>query len=124
MDHRRRSIYAILVVPLSMSKRANSFELVLGGRDGQEPAYRWLYGALRDQILKGHLRPGLRLPATRDLASQYGLSRGTIVRAFEELQVEGYIQGTTGSGTYVSAVLPDELLHAKREEDRAAPLQS
>ena len=47
--------------------------------------------------------PGSRLPATRDLASAYRLSRSTIVTAFEQLESEGYVEGRTGSGTYVSA---------------------
>jgi GntR family transcriptional regulator/MocR family aminotransferase len=75
----------------------------------------WLYGALRTEILQGRLRTGSRLPATRDLASQYGLSRGTVVTAFEQLKSEGYVQGTVGSGTYVSKVLPDELLSIRRK---------
>ena len=93
-----------------MPKRATSFELVLGERDRGIPSYRWLYSALRREILSGRLQPGTRLPATRDLASQYKLARGTIVSAFEQLQAEGYVQGTVGSGTYVSRVLPEALL--------------
>jgi GntR family transcriptional regulator/MocR family aminotransferase len=74
------------------------------------PAYRWLYSALRSEILSGRLRPGARLPATRDLARQYALARGTIVNAFDQLRSEGYIEGAVGSGTYVSKVLPEALL--------------
>lgn len=70
---------------------------------------------MRDGILEGRLHPGTRLPATRDLAGQHALSRGTIIRAFEELKSEGYIEGNVGSGTYVSRILPEELLHARRE---------
>jgi GntR family transcriptional regulator / MocR family aminotransferase len=55
------------------------------------------------------------LPATRDLARQYGLSRGTIVSAFEQLKSEGYVEGSVGSGTYVNQTLPDELLQVSRE---------
>src|SRR5438270_11168903 len=74
--------------------------------------YRWLYEELRSAILDGRLHPGARLPATRDLAEAYGLSRATIVSAFEQLKSEGYVEGKTGSGTYVSEVLPEDLLHA------------
>lgn len=76
------------------------------------PLYRWLYEELRSAILAGHLRPGGRLPATRELAAQYGLSRPTIVTAFEQLRSEGYVEGKVGSGTYVSQTLPEELLQA------------
>ncbi|HEU4635084.1 MAG TPA: PLP-dependent aminotransferase family protein [Edaphobacter sp.] len=95
-----------------MAKRSGLTEILLGERTEGEPAYRWLYGALRREILDGRLRPGTRLPATRDLAAEYGLSRGTVVMAFEELKAEGYIEGSVGSGTYVSKVLPEELLQA------------
>jgi GntR family transcriptional regulator/MocR family aminotransferase len=73
-----------------------------------------LYEELRAAILAGRLPSGARLPATRDLAKQYGLSRPTIVTAFEQLRSEGYVEGKVGSGTYVSKTLPDALLHAPR----------
>ena len=85
-----------------MPKRVTAFELMLSARDPKTPAYRWIYGALRTEILEGRLRPGSRLPSSRDLALQYRLSRGTIVTAFEQLKSEGYIEGTIGSGSYVS----------------------
>lgn len=93
-----------------MAKRATAFALALPERDEKKPAYRWLYTAMRAEILEGRLRPGTRLPATRDLARQYSLSRGTIIAAFEELKAEGYVEGNIGSGTYVSKVLPEALL--------------
>jgi GntR family transcriptional regulator / MocR family aminotransferase len=95
-----------------MPKRTTTFSLMLPPRDAGVPAYRWLYEALRAEILEGRLRPGARLPSTRDLGEQCGLSRGTIVFAFEQLESEGYTEGSVGSGTYVSRTLPDELLHA------------
>jgi GntR family transcriptional regulator / MocR family aminotransferase len=97
-----------------MAKRTTAFELALPPRDARMSAYRWLYQSLRADILDNRLRPGARLPATRDLARQYGLSRGTIVNAFEQLKSEGYVEGSVGSGTYVSKVLPEELLHIAR----------
>ncbi|HYL99414.1 MAG TPA: PLP-dependent aminotransferase family protein [Blastocatellia bacterium] len=103
-----------------MPKRATSFSLILPERDAATPAYRWLYDALRAAILDGRMRPGSRLPATRDLAAEYGLSRGTIISAFEQLKSEGYVEGSVGSGTYVSKVLPDELFRVK---GKAGPKQ-
>ena len=93
-----------------MPKRVTAFELMLPAREPETPVYRWIYAALRTEILEGRLRPGSRLPSSRDLASQYRLSRGTIVTAFEQLKSEGYIEGTIGSGSYVSKVLPEQLL--------------
>lgn len=105
-----------------MAKRATSFDLTLPPRPAHVPAYRWLYDALRQHILEGRLPPGTRLPGTRDIARQYGLSRGTIVTAFEQLREEGYLQGSVGSGTFVSIVLPAEPTAARaRSRASAAP---
>lgn len=105
-----------------MPKRTTAFTLALPPRESGTPAATWLYEALRAQILEGRLRPGARLPATRDLAKQYGLSRGTIVSAFDQLKVEGYVEGSVGAGTFVNLTLPDELLHVPRSDaSRASP---
>jgi GntR family transcriptional regulator/MocR family aminotransferase len=92
-----------------MPRRTTPFALILPVREPGVPAYRWLYAALRAEILEGRLRPGARLPGSRDLGDQYALSRGTIVNAFGQLEAEGYVEGRAGSGTYVSSTLPDEL---------------
>ncbi len=102
-------------------KRATSFELVLPLRDSDKSASRWLYESLRAAILEGRLRPGIRLPATRELARQNRHARGTIVNAFDQLKSEGYIQGSVGSGTYVNKILPEELLQVPRKEIPALP---
>lgn len=98
-----------------MAKRSGAFELTLAPQPAGTTAYEWLYETLRSQILDGRLRPGTRLPSTRELAERYGFARGTIVNAFELLKSEGYLHGTTGSGTFVSETLPDDLLTVKRE---------
>lgn len=95
-----------------MTTRGTELTLVLPPRRRPGSAWRWLYDALRAEILAGRLRGGTRLPATRDLARQYGLARGTIVTAFEHLEAEGYVEGRRGSGTYVSRVLPEAMLEA------------
>jgi GntR family transcriptional regulator / MocR family aminotransferase len=97
-----------------MARRATTFELVLPPRPLGTAAHRWLYASLRAEILEGRLRSGARIPATRDLARQYRLSRGTIVTAFEQLRSEGYVRGALGSGTYVSKILPDERFRVVR----------
>lgn len=101
-----------------MPKATSALSLALPPRPAGVPAYRWLGDALRSEILAGRLRPGTRLPATRDLAAQHRLSRGTVVAAFEQLAAEGYVEGTVGSGTYVSAVLPEQLLTVARRRTR------
>lgn len=101
-------------------KRAANLELALPPRALSMPAARWLYESLRSAILDGKLQAGSRLPATRDLARQYGVARGTVVAAFEQLKSEGYVEGTIGSGTHVNRTLPEDLLQirAKRIQMR------
>lgn len=61
-----------------------------------------LYQALRARVLDGRLSSGTRLPATRDLAVMLALSRNSVVRAYDQLYAEGYIESRVGDGTYVS----------------------
>src|SRR5262245_33128127 len=97
-----------------MAKRSLATGLILPPARAGMTANRWLYSTLRAEILAGGLRPGMRLPSTRDLGRQYRLARGTVVAAYEQLAAEGYVDSTTGSGTYVSRVLPEDLLEAGR----------
>jgi len=87
-----------------MPKAISSFELTLKGRSRPQTLTNWLYGELRSAILDGRLAPGTRLPASRDFARQYQLSRGTVVSVLERLQAEGYITSRVGFGTWVNRV--------------------
>lgn len=104
-----------------MAKKTDALDLSLPAREKGVPAYRWLYSALRQAVLEGRLRAGTRLPSTRDLARQYELSRGTIVTTFELLTSEGYLEGSIGSGTHVSKVLPEDFLEVSKDERGRAP---
>jgi GntR family transcriptional regulator / MocR family aminotransferase len=98
---------------LRMTKAATPLDLPLGDARPGSKIWRWLYEEIRKGILSGRLKRGTRLPATRDLARQHGVSRGTVVMAFEQLHSEGYLEGRTGDGTYVSASLPEDFLTAQ-----------
>jgi GntR family transcriptional regulator/MocR family aminotransferase len=74
--------------------------------DGEGPLQRQAYRALREAILAGRLRGGERLPSTRALARELGVSRNTVVLGFEQLVAEGYATTRGGSGTYVAEALP------------------
>lgn len=91
-----------------------SFELDLAGikinKDIAIPLYTQVYEQFRQMILSGRLRPRDRLPATRNLSEELGVSRTSITQGFEQLILEGYLLGKTGSGTYVAAELPDSLI--------------
>lgn len=79
--------------------------------DGSGPAYQQIYRSLRAMILAGKFRKGSRLPATRALADELGVSRNIVLLAYRHLLAEGYAGGRTGSGTYVAPELPDAILH-------------
>ncbi len=85
--------------------------------DGSGLLHLQLYRALRAQVLGGRLHPGTRLPSTRVLAVDNGLSRNTVTLAFEQLIGEGYASVRRGSGTYVTAHLPDEATSVLRRPD-------
>ncbi|HUB19820.1 MAG TPA: PLP-dependent aminotransferase family protein [Acidobacteriaceae bacterium] len=87
-----------------MPKAVSSFELTLRGRARHQTLTNWLYAELRSAILEGRLAPGARLPASRDFAGQYDLSRGTVVSVLERLQAEGYVTSRVGFGTWVNRV--------------------
>jgi GntR family transcriptional regulator/MocR family aminotransferase len=74
------------------------------------PLHRQIYDGLRRAILEGLLRPGQRIPSTRGLATELGVSRLPVLAAYEQLLHEGYLTGRTGAGTFVSDALPDETL--------------
>ncbi|MEU6550728.1 PLP-dependent aminotransferase family protein [Streptomyces sp. NPDC046915] len=60
--------------------------------------------ALRDAVREGRLSPGTRLPATRRLAVELGISRGTAKAAYDQLVAEGYLTARQGSGTRVASL--------------------
>ncbi|MGH7897856.1 MAG: GntR family transcriptional regulator, partial [Candidatus Binatia bacterium] len=91
--------------------------------DDSAPLHRQLYGRLRAEILSGRLKPRSRLPSTRDLAAEAGVSRTTAVLAYDQLLGEGYATARRGSGTYVAAELPADgsALAPKTDAERPWP---
>jgi GntR family transcriptional regulator / MocR family aminotransferase len=76
------------------------------------PLYRQIYETIRRSILSGEFHAGRQLPASRLLAKQLGVSRMTVVNAYEQLLAEGYLESKTGAGTFVAEHLPEEFLQA------------
>lgn len=67
------------------------------------PLYRQLYLQIKGLIANGELRPGERLPPSRELAGRLGLNRATVTAAYELLRAEGLIHGHVGRGSFVTA---------------------
>jgi GntR family transcriptional regulator / MocR family aminotransferase len=77
-------------------------------RNSTVALHRQLYCALRDALVRGDACPGERLPSTRVLSRALGVSRNTVLNAYDELAAEGLVVGRRGSGTRVAA--PDSAL--------------
>ncbi|NLE77854.1 MAG: PLP-dependent aminotransferase family protein [Chloroflexi bacterium] len=75
-------------------------ELLLDRRSSL-PAYMQIRNHLREQILQGEISPGTRLPPERELARRLGVSRTTVVSAYDELTAEGLVEAHRGRGTTV-----------------------
>lgn len=73
--------------------------------DGQGPLHAQLTRGLKAAILQGRFPSGSRLPPTRWFAAELGVSRNTVLAAYEQLRAEGFIEGRVGSGSYVAKPL-------------------
>jgi GntR family transcriptional regulator/MocR family aminotransferase len=91
-----------------MRKRPSAELMVPVRPDAGQPLQQQIFTGLRRAILTGAVKPGERLPSTRQLASGLGVSRTTTLLAFEQLIAEGYVVTRRGSGAYV-ADLPDDV---------------
>lgn len=78
------------------------------------PVYRQIYETIRRSIVVGEFFPGKPLPSSRFLAKQLGISRMTVINAYEQLTAEGYLESKKGAGTFVARRLPDEFLQTQR----------
>jgi len=79
-------------------------------RGNGTPLFRQIYQQIRSAALSGALRPGTKLPSSRDLASQLGLARASVVTAYDQLLAEGFLSGKVGSGTYISSDLSEQVV--------------
>jgi GntR family transcriptional regulator/MocR family aminotransferase len=83
-------------------------------RDSSIPLYQQIQRFLREQIQSGTLLPETRLPASRELSANLGVSRVTVTNAYAELETEGLIYSRPGSGTFV-APLPADVPDPSRD---------
>jgi len=70
-------------------------------RESSEPLFVQLCDQIRQRITAGSLAQNTQLPPSRGLATDLGISRSTVVVAYEQLVAEGYIEGRSGSGYFV-----------------------
>lgn len=93
--------------------------IMLDDKNKAQPLYRQIYEAIRAGILSGEFSSKMRLPSTREMAGNLGVSRITVTNAYEQLFAEGYLEGKTGVGTFVASRLPDDLLQTAKAKNPA-----
>src|SRR5581483_2829305 len=88
-----------------------AFEMIRLDRTLAEPLHQQLYRQIRDELRSGSFSDGAsRLPSSRALAADLGISRLTVNLAFSKLHAEGYLRSKAKSGTFVAYPLPDTFL--------------
>jgi GntR family transcriptional regulator / MocR family aminotransferase len=78
-------------------------------RKAAKALHRQIYDAYRSAIVEHRLQPGQRIPSTRVLAWELGVSRFPVLNAYAQLLAEGYFESKVGAGTVVSSSLPEQL---------------
>lgn len=96
-----------------------AFEMIRIDRTAAEPLHEQLYRQIRDELRSGSFTGGAsRLPSSRALAVDLGISRLTVNLAFSKLYGEGYLRSKARSGTFVAHPLPDTFLTADKPKER------
>src|SRR6266404_1868396 len=97
-----------------------AFEMVRLDHAAAEPLHHQLYRQIRDELVSGSFNDdSSRLPSSRALAADLGISRFTVNLALSRLHAEGYLRAKIGSGTFISDALPETFLSA--QTTRAVP---
>src|SRR5438874_9951185 len=92
-----------------------AFEMIRLDRTSSEPLHLQLYRQIRDELKSGSFSDGAsRLPSSRSLAIDLGISRLTVNLAFSKLHAEGYLRPKSRSGTFVASSLPGTFLSADK----------
>jgi len=84
------------------------------------PMYDQLSEWFRRAIMDGRLRPGQRVPSTRNLAKELNISRIPVLSAYEQLYAEGYLETFVGAGTCVAHAIPGEMLKPVKDTQRTS----
>lgn len=89
-------------------------------RNARRSLQRQIYDSFRAGIMERRLRPGQRIPSTRALAAELGISRFPVLNAYAQLLAEGYFESRVGAGTVISKFLTDPAPSNDRSPARSA----
>ena len=90
---------------------------------GKKSKYEYLYQCLKEDILSGKLAEGEKMPSKRRLSEANGISIRTVMNAYEQLLMEGYLESRERSGYYVVSDFDSPLRYQKVEIKEASPEQ-
>jgi GntR family transcriptional regulator/MocR family aminotransferase len=90
-------------------------------RKASKPLHKQIYDGFLLAIVGGNIRPGQRVPSSRTLSVELGISRIPVLNAYAQLLAEGYFESRKGAGTFVSESLPESLTIC--EEKTPPPVQ-
>jgi GntR family transcriptional regulator/MocR family aminotransferase len=111
-------VKSVVTKKISKKRRRCSimaFEMIQLDRAAAEPLHQQLYRQIRDELISGSFNHNSsRLPSSRSLAADLGISRLTVNLAFSKLTTEGYLHARIGSGTFVAQPLPETYLSARK----------
>ena len=98
-----------------------AFEMIQLDRAADEPLHEQLYRQIRDELISASFNNNSsRVPSSRDLAADLGISRFTVNVAFSRLHAEGYLQSRIGSGTFIAEPLPESFPQCADDKSRTA----
>lgn len=90
-------------------------------RESPRALHTQIYDGYRLAIVEGNLHAGQRVPSTRVLASELGVSRFPVLTAYSQLLAEGYFESRIGSGTVISSSLPDRFMQSNTTASHVSP---
>ena len=96
-------------------------------KDGETPVYLQIANAVILEMKRGRIGPGIKMPGTRLMAELLNVHRKTIVRAYEELDAQGWIEMRPSKGTFTSKELPEinpRSFTSKNQKQPAFPAQT
>lgn len=100
------------------------WNLIRVDRESPIPIYEQIFVQIRHAIVTGQIAKGARLPPSRSMAQELGMSRNTIVQVYELLANEGYLQQRVGAGTFVETVIPEDHLLRRGKQAPTADANS
>jgi len=88
--------------------------------DLEEPLHTQVFDQIRNLIVSGKIPLGAPLPSSRILAQELFIARNTVIIGYETLRAEGYIESRGTAGTFVSKMLPDDLICVSSNQQKNA----